>query len=244
MDALNSLRTKVAKKVLQKTLSVKKGETVTVESWNNGLEFARILLAEARAMGTTAVLVLEDEGAYIEGVKRSPKNTLGKMGGNEYGMLKGTDAYVFIPGPLLAAYQTKINPRLMSDSTRYNSSWYDAAKKAKLKGARLTFGYIGEEMARIMGRTVQQVAERQLSAALVNFEGISSRARRLSSGLTDGSKVSVRAGGARLEFILKGETTIEDGVVSPQDMRAGNNMTYVRPDSCRKGSNPHQLQGR
>ena len=53
MDALNSLRTKVAKKVLQKTLSVKKGETVTVESWNNGLEFARVLLAEARAMGTT-----------------------------------------------------------------------------------------------------------------------------------------------------------------------------------------------
>ena len=235
MDARNSLRTKVAKKVLQKTLSVKKGETVTVESWNNGLEFARVLLAEARAMGTTAVLVLEDEGAYIEGVKRSPKNTLGKMGRNEYGMLKGTDAYVFIPGPLLAAYQTRINPRLMSDSTRYNSSWYDAAKKAKLKGARLTFGYIGEEMARIMGRTVQQVAERQLSAALVNFEGISRRARKLSSSLTDGSKVSVRAGGARLEFILKGETTIEDGVVSPQDMRAGNNMTYVPPGFVSKG---------
>src|SRR5438445_12735001 len=109
MDALNSLRTKVAKKVLQKTLSVKKGETVTVESWNNGLEFARILLAEARAMGTTAVLVLEDEGAYIEGVKRSPKNTLGKMGSNEYGMLKGREAYVIIPGILIAEVQRGIN---------------------------------------------------------------------------------------------------------------------------------------
>src|SRR5207244_13356373 len=92
-----------------------------------------------------------------------------------------------------------------------------------------------EEMARIMGRTVQQVAERQLSADLVNFEGISRRARRLSSSLTDGSKVSVRAGGARLEFILKGETTIEDGVVSPQDMRAGNNMTYVPPGFVSSG---------
>ncbi len=243
MDALKSLRAKVAKKVLRKTLSVKKGETVTVESWNNGLEFARVVVAEARAMGCTAAMVLEDEEAYIKGVKRSPKNTLGMMGRNEYGMLKGTDAYVFIPGPLLAGYQTRVNPRLMSDSTRYNASWYDAAKKAKLKGARLTFGYIGEEMAGIMGRTVQQVEERQLNAALVNFEQISSSARRLSSSLTGGSEVSVRAGGSRLESTLKGETTIEDGVVSPQDMRTGDNMTYVPPGFVSKGVDPTSASG-
>ena len=243
MDAVKNLQTKVAKKVLQETLSVKKGGTVTVESWNNGLEFARVLLAEARAMGCTAVLVLEDEGAYIEGVKRSPKNTLGVMGRNEYGMLKGTDAYVFIPGPLLAAYQKRINPQLMSDSLRYNESWYDAAKKANLKGARLTFGYIGEEMAGIMGRTVQQVEERQLSAALVSFEQISGSARRLSSSLTDGSEVSVLAGGSRLESSWKGETTIEDGVVSPQDMKAGDNMTYVPPGFVSKGVDPTSASG-
>jgi leucyl aminopeptidase (aminopeptidase T) len=243
MDALKNLQTKVAKKVLQETLSVKKGGTVTVESWNNGLEFARVLLAEARAMGCTAVLVLEDEAAYIEGVKRSPKNTLGVMGRNEYGMLKGTDAYVFIPGPLLAAYQKRINPQLMSDSLRYNESWYDAAKKANLKGARLTFGYVGEEMAGIMGRTVQQVEERQLSAALVNFEQISRSARKLSSSLTDGSEVYVTAGGSRLESTLKGETTIEDGVVSTQDMKAGNNMTYVPPGFVSKGLDPTSASG-
>jgi leucyl aminopeptidase (aminopeptidase T) len=243
MNAVKNLQTKVAKKVLQETLSVKKGGTVTVESWNNGLEFAGVLVAEARAMGCTAALVLEDEVAYIEGVKRSPKNTLGVMGRNEYGMLKGTDAYVFIPGPLLAAYQKRINPQLMSDSLRYNESWYDAAKKANLKGARLTFGYIGEEMAGIMGRTVQQVAERQLSAALVDFEQISRSARRLSSSLTDGSEVSVTAGGSRLEFTLKGETTVEDGVVSPQDVKAGNNMTYVPPGFVSKGVDPRSVSG-
>src|SRR5260370_21713923 len=100
----------------------------------------------------------------MEGVKRSPKNTLGVMGRNEYGMLKGTDAYVFIPGPLLAAYQKKINQQLMSESLRYNESWYDAAKKANLKGARLTFGYIGEEMAGIIGQTVQPAQDLQFGS--------------------------------------------------------------------------------
>jgi leucyl aminopeptidase (aminopeptidase T) len=243
MITVKKLQTKVAKKVLQETLSVKKGGTVTVESWNNGLDFARVVLAEARAMGCTASMVLEDEQAYIEGVMRSPKNTLGLMGRNEYGMLKGTDAYVFIPGPLLAAYQKRINPQLMSDSLRYNASWYKAAKKANLKGARLTFGYVGEEMARIMGRTVQQVAERQLSAALVNFEQISRSARKVSSSLTDGSEVSVKAGGSRLEATCKGETTIEDGVVSPQDVKAGDNMTYVPPGFVSKGIDPTSASG-
>jgi leucyl aminopeptidase (aminopeptidase T) len=243
MEHMKSLQTKVAKKVLQETLSVKKGGTVTVESWNNGIDFARVVLSEARAMGCTASMVLEDEEAYIEGVKRSPKNSLGVMGRNEYGMLKGTDAYVFIPGPLLAAYQKRINPQLMSDSLRYNDSWYKAAKKANLKGARLTFGYVGEEMARIMGRTVQQVTERQLSAALVSFEQIARSARKLSSSLTDGSEITVTAGGSRLEATCKGETTIEDGVVSAKDLKAGDNMTYVPPGFVSKSIDPTSVSG-
>jgi leucyl aminopeptidase (aminopeptidase T) len=243
MNELSSLYARVAKKVLRETLSVKKREAVTVEAWNNGLDFARVVVAEARAMGCTAVLVLEDEDAYVGGVRRSPKDIVGVMGRNEYGLLEGTDAYVFIPGPLLATYQTRVDPRLMSESIRYNESWYDAAAKAKLRGARLTFGYIGEEMAGLMGKTVRQVTERQLSAALVDSGDISGSARKLSSILADGSEASVRAGGSHLEFTLKGETTIEDGVASPQDVKDGNNMTYVPPGFVSKGIDPASAAG-
>jgi leucyl aminopeptidase (aminopeptidase T) len=243
MVALNGLYRRVAKKVLSETLAVKKGEAVTVESWNNGLDFARSVVAEARAMGCTAALLLEDEEAYIEGLGRGPKDRIGVLGRNEYGMIEGTDAYVFIPGPLLAAYQTKIKPQLMSESTKYNESWYDAAEKAKLKGARLAFGYVGEEMAGVMGRTVQQVVERQLNAALVDFSNIAKTAQRLSSLLADGSETVVHAASSRLQFTLKGETTIEDGVVSRADVEAGNNMTYVPPGFVSRGVDPASVSG-
>jgi hypothetical protein len=34
--------------VLEETLHVKPGENVTVETWNNGLQFARIVVSKAR----------------------------------------------------------------------------------------------------------------------------------------------------------------------------------------------------
>jgi leucyl aminopeptidase (aminopeptidase T) len=243
MVALNGLYSRVAKKVLTETLAVKKAEAVTVESWNNGLDFARNVVVEARAMGCTAVLLLEDEEAYIEGASRAPKDRIGMMGRNEYGMIEETDAYVFIPGPLLGAYQTRIKLQLMSESTKYNESWYNAAEKAKLRGARLAFGYLGEEMAGVMGKTVQQVVERQLSAALVDFSDIAKTAQRLSSLLADGSDAVVQAGGSRLQLILKGETTVEDGVVSRADVEAGNNMTYVPPGFVSRSVDPASVSG-
>jgi leucyl aminopeptidase (aminopeptidase T) len=243
MSSTGGLYTKVAKKVLHDTLSVMKGDAVTVESWNNGLDLARVVIAEARAVGCSAVMILEDEEAYIEGLKRSPKDRVGVMGRNEYGMLEGTDAYVFIPGPLLAAYQTRVGRGLMSESTSYNDSWYEAAGKAKLKGARLTYGYIGEEMARMMGRTVGQVREKQLSASLADFGEIAKSARKLSSSFADEVEASLQAGGSRLHFTLKGETAVEDGVVSPKDLKAGENMTYIPPGFVSKGVDSTSVTG-
>ena len=83
---------KVARKVILETLHLKKGETLTIESWNNGLPFARQLVIETKRIGAIPVLVFEDESAYIEGVRVTPKDVLGNMGKHEYGLLAGSDA--------------------------------------------------------------------------------------------------------------------------------------------------------
>lgn len=237
LTELVALYRKVARKVLAETLGVKKGEAVTVEAWTNGLDFAKTAVAEARSMGCTTMLLLEDEEAYVESLTRSPSETIGKMGKNEYGMLSGTDVYVFIPGPLLGAYQTKVKPQLVNDSTEYNESWYKAAEKAKLRGARLTFGYVGEDLARILGKTVKQVVEFQLNAALVDFGKLSKTAERVKALCVEGGEGILRASGSRLDFVLEGGTSVEDGIASRADVEAGENMTYVPPGcvSCSVG---------
>ena len=242
--SLDDLYTKVVRKVLKETLHVQSGESVTVEAWDNGLPFARRALAEARAMGCRAILVYEDEKAYVEGVRRAPKDSVGMMGKNEYGLLAGTDAYVFVPGQALGAYSKTLKPEERAKSTRYNSSWYDAATKAGLRGARLTFGYVGRDLARYLGKTIDEVAREQLRAALVDYDEIASYAKRIASLLAEGAVANLGSGDNDLKFTLRGELEREDGVVDDEDRKTGNNMTYVPPGYVAKEIDPQGANGK
>ena len=243
-ESLDALYTKVVKKMLKETLHVKNGESVTVEAWDNGLPFARRALAEARAMGCRAILVYEDEKAYVEGVRRAPKDSVGMMGKNEFGMLSGTDDYIFVPGQALGVYSHTLEPQERERSTRYNSSWYDAAAKAGLRGARLTFGYVGRDLARLLGKTIDEIARAQLTAALVDFGEVARYAGRMTPLLVDGASAKLKSGRNELKFTLKGELAVEDGIVDDEDRKTGNNVAYVPPGYVTKDVDPRSANGK
>jgi len=220
---------RVAKQVLSETLRLTKGETLTIETWNSGLPFAKRLLVEAKRLGAIPVMLFEDEATYIEGVKTSQKDVLGTMGKHEYALLAGSDAYIFIPGPPIGAFSPHLSRQEVNDSTRYNASWYEAAEKAKLRGARLPFGYVGKDYARVYRKKPEEFARHQLRAALADLPSISSQGAVVGEALTDGALATVKTGGGNLEFTLKGELEIEDGIVDEKDVAAGHNMTYMPP---------------
>lgn len=224
-------------------MQVKKGDSVTVETWDNGIPFARRALAEARAIGCTGIMIYEDEKAYVEGVRRAPEDAVGVMGKNEYALLSGTDAYIFIPGPALGAHSKALKPDERDRSTRYNSSWYDAAQKAGLRGARLSFGYVGNDLAKVLGKDVQDVVRAQLKAALVDFGQISRSAAKIVPRFVDGAKAEVRTAKSALTFSLKGELGVEDGRIDEEDKRTGNNMTYLPPGFVSKDVEPESANG-
>lgn len=243
MSSDEALYDKVARKVISETLRLKKGETLTIESWNNGLPFARRLVVEAKRIGAIPVLVFEDESAYVEGVKVTPKEVLGSMGKHEYGLLAGSDAYVFIPGPPIGAYSPRLSRQEVTDSTKYNRSWYEAAEKAKLRGARLPFGYVGRDYARLIKKRPEEVARHQLRAALGDFAGISASGRAVGQALHDGAHASLVTPGARLELTLLGELEVEDGLVDESDVAGGYNMTYMPPGYVMKEVDPASAKG-
>lgn len=241
-NSLEPLYEKVAKKVLKETLKVRRGESVTVESWDDGLPFARRVVAEARAMGCTAVTIYEDERAYVEGVRRAPADSVGTMGKNEYGLLSGTDAYVFIPGQAIGANSRTLKREERERSIRYNSSWYDAAAKAGLRGARLSYGYVGRDLARALGKSVREVVSAQLRASLADYGQISYSAKKVSALLSDDCG-ELATGSSVLTFSLRGEIEVEDGVVDEHDLKTGSNMAYVPPGFVAKEVDPESANG-
>lgn len=226
---VDKLLSDVASKILNESLHVKKGETVTVETWNTGLPLALEVVKKARRIGCIPIVLFEDEQSYVDGVVNMPKDVLGAMGRHEYASLTGTDAYVFIPGPPLSPYYKGISREDYANSTKYNNSWYEAAEKAKLKGVRLSFGYVGSDLALYLGKSVNQIARAQLKAALVDFKQIRSRGLAQAAKLHDGSRATLKTEGCELRFMLRGTPSIEDGIVDDEDVGKGENMAYLPP---------------
>jgi leucyl aminopeptidase (aminopeptidase T) len=240
---MNRLYKQVAHKILSESLHIGKGETVTVETWNNGLDFARQLLIEARRIGSIPIVLLEDEEAYVQGVPLTPEDIRGTMGRHEYSLLSATDAYVFIPGPPAGGFTKKLTGKQYTESVRYNRSWYETAEKSKLRGVRLTFGYVGSYLSTMLGRSVKDIVEFQLKAALVDFDELKRRATKVAGYLEDGAEARLSSGKTKLTFRLKGEVEIQDGVTDKSDVSAGNSLSYVPPGFVTKEIDSSSVTG-
>jgi leucyl aminopeptidase (aminopeptidase T) len=225
--SISNLYAPVARKVLDETIRLKSGETLTIETWTGGLPLARLIALEAKKRGAFPIVTYEDEGNYLEAVRSTPKDALGKMGKHEYGLLANSDAFVFIPGPPVSGYYPRISRKEFVDSTAYNGSWYEAAKKSKLRGARLTYGWVGNDLAKLLGKEKEEILQHQLRAALVDLKKIQSKSKSISNLLVDGAESRVSSEGYDLTFRLKGEMEIQDSVTGSEDVEEGNNMSYV-----------------
>lgn len=229
MAALESLYSQVARKVLTESLGLRKGQALTVECWNNGIPFARQVVLEARRIGAIPLVIFEDEDAYVEGARVMPKDVLGQMGKQEFSLLSKTDAYVFIPGPVLGSYSHRMDRATYLESIRYNESWYKAASKAHLKGARFTFGYISDEAEKVLGKPAESIVSHQLRAALADYRAIGARGRDIASHLVSGAEVAIGTPRSRLKLTVKGGVEVEDGIVDETDLENESNVTYIPP---------------
>jgi leucyl aminopeptidase (aminopeptidase T) len=224
----DTLMDRVADKVLRDSLGVRAGENVTIETWNTGLAFAERTVLGARRIGAAPTLLFEDEATFVESVRSTPPKFLGAMGDHERALLSRTDAYIFVPGPVLAGSPILSREELTS-STAYNPSWYEAANKAKLRGVRMLFGYVGTNGARILHRPLDRIVRHQLAACLADFQKVRRTGLALSRLLGPRSKVVVRAEEEELSFELGSEDALDDGVVDRRDLAAGGNMVNMPP---------------
>ncbi|MGA8092427.1 MAG: hypothetical protein WB984_08050 [Thermoplasmata archaeon] len=218
---------RLAQMVLDQCLGVRRGETVTVETWNHTLPWARAFVLEARRRGCEPTLVVEDEEAFFRSLAQSGS---GSVPSAPAALAEASDAYVYFPGP-------EQFPRLLGLSTdeleavvgRHGPGWWRAARRAGLRAARIAVaGATPTAAARF--RVDRDAWQRELVlGSLVSPDRLARAAGRLVRRLHRAHRVHLRhPNGTDLTVeLLRVPPVIEDGRVDRADRRAGRLWTQI-----------------
>src|SRR5712691_2196160 len=87
----------LAKNIVRRSLQIQPKENVIVECWSHGLDAAREVVYQLRAVGARPMLLLEDEETHWRSAETLPPAKLGQVSASEWAAVSKADAYVFFP---------------------------------------------------------------------------------------------------------------------------------------------------
>ncbi len=205
----------MAHTVLSKTLGVRAGEAVTIETWSETLPWATAFVLEARRMGARPILLLEDESTYWKSLEESAPKTLGTPGKHEWALLEKTDAYVFFWGPSDLPRAARVPEKTQELLTAYDDRWFETANRAGLRLARMFLGRISEASANSYGVDADEWRRELVEATLVDPEILRRSASKIARRLKEGTSLTVtHSNGTELELRLKHrDPRVYDGYV-------------------------------
>jgi leucyl aminopeptidase (aminopeptidase T) len=228
-DLSPELAGKVARNVLAKTLRVRRGENVIIESWTETLPWAKPFVVEARRMGANPMLLYEDEETFWASLNAGNSRATGRVGSHEWAALDKTSAYVFFFGPSEWPRFDDLPPQKQVGIAAYNPDWYRRAAKAKVRGARLYLGRTSQLAADRWKLDLNAWRDELLRASLVPPGDMHRLGTRIGERMRKGNLVKVsQSNGTEISFRLgKFPIQLDDALVDATDLKAGNNMATI-----------------
>ncbi|HTW77694.1 MAG TPA: hypothetical protein VMG14_08050 [Thermoplasmata archaeon] len=220
----SKLQRDVARHIVTKYLKVRPGENAIVESWDHTMPLAAAMVDEVRRVGASVLFVHEDEDAWWRAIDRKQTKLLGKSSAPEWAALKAADVYVNFWGPGNTDRIEKLPDEPGNQVFAFIGPWYEVARKAGLRGVRMTTGFATAGRSRQWGVDLAKWEDNILRASLTDPERMARSAARLSRALAGGHRVRItHANGTDVEVALAG---------IPSQTRDG------RPRPYRKGDAP------
>ena len=189
----------LARVVLDRYLSLRRGETVTIESWSHALPWARAFVVEARRRGALPTLVLEDESAFFRSLEWGGSLALR---GTPRPALERGGAHVYLGGPeefprLLGLPSNDLESLL----NRHDRAWWQAARRNRTRAVRLGIADATFPAATRYGVDLEAWQTELVRASLVDPRRLEGSGRKLLRGLARGRRFRIRhANGTDLEL--------------------------------------------
>ncbi len=209
---------RLARAVLRQRLKLRANENLTIETYPGSLPWATGFVREARRIGARPLLLYEDEGSYWSAVDEGRASLVGSPGGHEWGALGASDAYVYFWGPEDLARRARLTERTADQLVAFNRKWYETARKAGLRGARMGIARVTEANARRFGVPLGRWRAGVYAASLRDPARLRPAANRLGRILERGRSVRiVHPNGTDLTLALAARTpTVSIGEITPE----------------------------
>lgn len=217
-----------ARNVLERTLRLRRGESLLIETWSGTLDWAESAVLEARRIGARTLLVVEDESTYWKSVREAP-TTAGLAGAHEWAALKASDAHLYFWGPSDVDREESLPSAVANRILTTDHEWFRLVEKHGVRSVRWDLGRTSEAWAQRYGVDLARWRTELIDAALVDPRTLSRDGRRLSAALAAGREVRITApNGTDLSLRLRGRVpTVDDGCIDAEDIRAGNVYSVV-----------------
>lgn len=219
----------VARALLGSALAVRRGEHVVVYSWNHTLAWASACVAEARRIGASPFLLLEDEPAFWRSLDLAPSAARWSgLSGPVRAALARSDALVYFPGPADRPRLHALPPHLLSPFLGDEDAWLRQTRTARVRGVRCLLGYASDAQAERWG-VPGAMWRSQLIRGItdVDYGALGRAAARSARLLRRGRELRVTAAnGTDLRLRLRGRNPwVDDGRVDAEDRRRGRTLT-------------------
>lgn len=217
----------LARVVLDQYLAVRPGETVTVETWDHAIRWARAFVLEARRRRADPTLVVEDEESFF----RSLSLLHGRdLPGASPALAERSDAYVYLPGPEGFPRLFALAPgELETVVARHGPAWRRAARRGGVRAARVDLAGATATAAARFGAEVEPWQKDFLRASLVSPSRLARAAEPIVRRLSRAHRVRIRhPNGTDLTLSLRPHSWfVEDGRLDRADRVAGRVWTRI-----------------
>jgi len=215
---------RLARGVLRQRLRVRPKENVMIETYPSSLPWATGFVREARRLGARPLLVYEDERSYWTAVGEGQAALVGSPGEHEWGALEGSDVYIYFWGPEDIARRRRLPEKEARRLFAFNPKWYQIARKAGVRGARMGIARVTEANARLFGVPLGTWREQVYRSSIRDPAAVRPVAQRLARRLEQGRSIRIQhPNGTDLTLGLAGrKATVSIGEVAPK----GRKSTY------------------
>ena len=219
----------MARVVLRQSLSVERGERVTIASWSPTLDFANAFVLETRRLGAHPLLMYEDEPTYWAAAAELPASHLRWPGEHQRAAIERSNAFVSFFGPSDRERFHALPRPTMLKLSNYQDALYAAAAKVGARAVSIALGRASEASARMYGVDLESWRNELIESTLVGPRELRRRADPLLSRLRRGREIVVRhANGTDLTLRLRSrQFEVSDGRVPRASSRGGWNLVQL-----------------